>query len=171
MTLFLSSVISGLVATGVMIIFLYLPVLWKGVYYDTIGSLGSIVLHKVDTRSRILGVILLLVGGVLFAFFYGWYALMFIQGPFPALPYIIFPGSPFEVNLFYPLFGLIAGFCHGIFITLILTFVITDHHPLENYRQAYPLILSFIIGHTVYGMTVMFLQSEFLQPLAGSLAT
>lgn len=163
MTLFLSSVVSGLVATGVMIVSLYLPVFWKGVYYDTLGSLGSIFLRRVDARSRLVGAILLLVGGVLFAFFYGLYTLMFLDGPFPAPPYLIFPGSPLEVNLFYPLFGLVAGFCHGIFITLILTFVITDHHPLESYRQAYPLILSFIIGHTVYGMTVMFLQSQLLR--------
>lgn len=168
MTLLLSSVVSGLIATGVMIVFLYLPVLWKGVYYDTLGALGAILLYKVDTRSRILGGILLLVGGILFAFFYGWYTLMFLGGPFPAPLYLIFPGSPLEINLFYPLFGLVAGFCHGIFITLILTFVITDHHPLKSYRQAYPLILSFIIGHTVYGMTVMFLQSQILQSIVFS---
>ena len=163
MTLFLSSVVSGLVATGVMIVCLYLPVFCQGVYYDTLGSLGSLFLRQVDARSRLVGAILLLVGGVPFAFFYGWYTLMFLDGPFPAPPYLIFPGSPLEVNLFYPLFGLVAGFCHGIFITLILTFVITDHHPLESYRQAYPLILSFIIGHTVYGMTVMFLQNQLLR--------
>lgn len=165
MTLFLSSVVSGLIATGVMIIFLYLPVFWQGVHYDTLGALGSILLDRVDARSRLLGAILLLIGGVLFAVFYGWYTLMFLDGPFPAPPYIIFLGSPLEINLFYPLFGLVAGFCHGIFITLILTFVITDHHPLASYRQAYPLILSFIIGHTVYGTTVMFFQSQFLQRL------
>lgn len=166
MTLFFSSVASGLIATGVMIVCLYLPVFWQGVYYDTLGALGSIFLREVDARSRMLGAILLLVGGVVFAFFYGWYTLMFLEGPFPAPPYLIFPGAPLEINLFYPLFGLVAGFCHGIFITLILTFVITDHHPLANYRQAYPLILSFIIGHTVYGMTVMFFQSQFLQLFA-----
>lgn len=42
----------------------------------------------------------------------------------------------------------------------------TDHHPLTSYRQVYPLILSFIIGHTVYGMTVMFFQNQFLQLFA-----
>lgn len=162
MTLLLSSVVSGLIATGVMIGFLYLPLLWRGVHYDTLGALGSILLDDVDARSRLVGAFLLVIGGVVFAFFYGWYTLMFLDGPFPAPPYFVFPGSPLETNLFYPLFGLIAGFCHGIFITLILTFVITDHHPLQSYRQAYPLILSFIIGHTVYGMTVMFFQSQFL---------
>ena len=98
-----------------------------------------------------MGAVLLLIGGVVFAFFYGWYAQMFIGGPFSALNYTIFSG----LNLFYPLFGLVAGFCQGIFITLITTFVMVDHHPVERYRQFYPLILSFIIGHSVYGMTVM----------------
>jgi hypothetical protein len=123
--------------------------------------------RKVDARSRLLGAILLLVGGVLFAFFYGFYTLMFLDGPFPAPLYLIASAPPVEINLFYSLFGLVAGFCHGSFITLILTFVITDHHPLESYRQAYPLIVSFMVGHTVYGMTVMFFQSQFLQLLMG----
>ena len=162
MTLFLSSVISGLVGTSVMIAFLYLPRVWQGLYYDTLGALGSILLDDVNTRSRIVGAVLLFAGGVVFAFFYGWYALMFIGGPFAAPNYSLFSGSPLALNLFYPLFGLVAGFCQGIFITLITTFVIVDHHPLERYRQFYPLILSFIIGHSVYGMTVMLLQSRFL---------
>ena len=161
MTLFFSSVVSGLIATGVMMVFLYLPRFWKGLYYDTLGALGSILLDRVDARTRILGAALLLVGGVVFAFFYGWYTLMFLDGPFSAPVYTV-PGSPVAINLFFPMFGLVAGFCHGIFITLITTFVVTDHHPVESYRQVYPLILSFIIGHTVYGMTVMSLQSWFL---------
>lgn len=162
MSFLLSSIISGIIATTIMIAFLYLPRLWKGVYYDTVGALGAILFDTVDTRSSIIGGLLLYIGGMTFALFYGWYALMFLEGPFPAPPYVVFFGSPLETNLFYPLFGMVAGFCHGIFITLILTFVITDHHPLAHYRQAYPLILSFIIGHTVYGATVMFFQSQFL---------
>jgi hypothetical protein len=166
MNLFLSSVASGLIATGAMIIFLYLPVLWGGLYYDTLGALGSIFQARVDARARMVGVLLLLLGGVVFAFFYGWYTLMFLGGPFPAPAYVI-SNAPVEINLFYPLFGLVAGFCHGIFITLITTFIVTDHHPVESYREVYPLILSFMVGHTVYGMTVMFFQSQFLQLLPG----
>ena len=160
MSLLLSSALSGLIGTGVMTLFLYLPRVWQGLYYDTLGALGSILLDEVGARSRIVGAVLLLVGGVVFAFFYGWYAQMFIGGPFLAPNYTV-PGSS-AVNVFYPLFGLVAGFCQGIFITLITTFVIVDHHPVERYRQFYPLILSFIIGHSVYGMTVMTLQSLFL---------
>lgn len=162
MDFFLASTVSGLVATGVMIGFLYLPIVWRGLYYDTLGALGGALLDRVNTGSRVLGAVLLLLGGVFFALFYGWYALMFISGPFPAPPYLLFAGTPAQINLFFPLFGLVAGFCHGIFISLITTFVVTDHHPVESYRQVYPLVLSFIIGHTVYGAVVMTLQSQLL---------
>ena len=118
MGLFLASTISGLVATGVMIASLYLPVVRRGLYYDTLGALGSTLLDRVDARSRVLGAGLLLLGGVFFALFYGWYALMFISGPFPAPPYLLFAGTSAELNLFFPLFGLVAGFYHGIFISL-----------------------------------------------------
>lgn len=91
--------------------------------------------------------------------------LLACQEEHPAPAYIVL-NAPLEINFFYPLFGLVAGFCHGISITLTTAFVVTDQHPLASYRQAYPLILSFIIGHTVYGMTVMFFQSQFLQLLA-----
>ena len=90
MTLFLSSVVSGLIATGVMMVFLYLPRFWQGLYYDTLGALGSILLDRVDARTRIVGAVLLLAGGVIFAFFYGWYTLMFLDGPFSAPVYTIF---------------------------------------------------------------------------------
>ncbi|NIV35484.1 MAG: hypothetical protein GWN58_40345, partial [Anaerolineae bacterium] len=49
--LVLSSVLSGLIATAVMLVFLYLPLLWRGAYYDTLGSIGAIYLRRVDDRS------------------------------------------------------------------------------------------------------------------------
>jgi hypothetical protein len=162
--LFLSSILSGLVATAVMIFFLYLPLIWGGVYYDTLGAIGAIIYKKVDGRSRLLGAGLLMLGGVLFAFFYGWFALMFKQGSFLIPDYTVVT-SPVTINLFYPLLGLVGGFGQGMFITLISTFIITDFHPVQGYREAFPLILSFIIGHTVYGVVVMFFQHQLLQLL------
>ena len=49
-----SSVITGLVGTAVMIVFLYLPVLWGGLYYDTLGAIGSIWTRPVDLRTRLI---------------------------------------------------------------------------------------------------------------------
>jgi zinc transporter ZupT len=64
----------------------------------------------------------------------------------------------------YPLLGLVGGLGQGIYVTLISTFIITDFHPVTSYRQAYPLILSFLVGHMVYGVVVMF-QHQLLQLL------
>ena len=67
--------------------------------------------------------------------------LLACQEKHPAPAYIVI-NAPLAINFFYPLFGLVAGFCHGISITLTKAFVVTDQHPLASYRQAYPLILS-----------------------------
>lgn len=164
MGFFFAAALSGLLATGVMILVLYLPTLWGGLHYDTLGGLGSMLLRRVDARARVVGAILLLLGGVAFAFFYGLFVQMFQGGPFPAPLYLI-PGGPTQINLFFPLFGLVAGFCHGIFIGIITTFVVVDYHPVPSYREVFPLLVSFIIGHTVYGVVVTFFLSQFLQLL------
>jgi hypothetical protein len=165
LALVLSSVLSGLIATAVMILFLYLPLSWGGVYYDTLGAIGAIFLKRVDGQSRLLGAAVLVVGGVLFALFYGAFVLMFMYGNFAAPSYAIFPNWPVQFNLFYPLLGLVGGLGQGVYVTMISTFIITDFHPVASYRQAYPLILSFLIGHMVYGVVVMFFQHQLLQLL------
>jgi hypothetical protein len=156
--LFISSVVSGVVATAVMMVFLYLPRTWGGLHYDTFGAIGSLVLRRVDREARFLGAALLMVGGVLFAFFYGWFALMFLNGTFDAPRYPVF-----GFDGFFAILGLVAGFGQGMYVTLISTFIITDHHPVPGYRDAVPLIASFFVGHTVYGLIVMSLQSVLLR--------
>ncbi len=159
--LLFSSIPSGLIATAVMVLFLYLPLLWGGAYYDTFGSLGALVLRRVSDRAQLLGSMMLFGGGVLFAVFYGALVLMFIAGPFPPPDYTIRLG-PAEVNLFFPLLGLIAGFGQGIFLSLLTSFIVTDHHPVNEYRDTVNLIVSYLVGHTVFGVVVMFFQSQFL---------
>jgi hypothetical protein len=165
MALVLSSVLSGLIATAVMLVFLYLPLLWQGAYYDTLGSIGAIYLRRVDDRSRLLGGITLFAGGIFFAFFYGAFVLMFMLGSFPAPSYSVWPSFPLELNLFYLLVGLVGGFSQGMFMALMTTFIVTDFHPLEAFRNPFTLILSFLIGHVVYGAVAMFFQHQLLQLL------
>ncbi len=160
-----SSIVAGVMATTVMIVFLYLPAVWGGVYYDTLGAVGSITRGRVDDRARVLGAMLLFLGGILFAAFYGAFVLMFMKGPFPPSPYIIFPRLGTEVNLFYPLLGLVGGLGHGIYMSLISTFILTDFHPVETYRSEFPLVLSYLMGHMVFGVVVMFFQHQLLQVL------
>jgi hypothetical protein len=84
--LFLSSVAAGLIATFVMIFFLYLPLLWRGNYFDVLGALGSFLTKEVDGRSRLIGAIFYVLVGILFALFYGWIALLPTLDDFPECP-------------------------------------------------------------------------------------
>lgn len=166
-SLLLSSVLTGLLATAVMVVFLYLPLLWNGMYYDTLGAIGSIWTRQVTERARLIGALFLFAGGIVFALFYGAFALMFMQGvgAFQAVSYPVLPGLPTRVDLFFPFLGLVGGFGQGIFMSLITSFIVTDFHPLERFRDPAPLILSFLIGHTVFGVVVMFFQHQVLQLL------
>lgn len=162
-----SSVLTGLMATAVMVGFLYLPVLWNGLHYDTLGAIGSIWTRKADERAHLLGALVLFAGGVLFAAFYGAFVMMFMQGvgSFLAPRYVVAQTAATDVDLFFPLLGLVGGFGQGVFMALITSFMVTDFHPLERFRDPLPLILSFLIGHTVFGVVVMFFQHQVLQLL------
>ena len=164
--LVLTSFAAGILATAVMLVFLYLPSFWGGMYYDTLGSIAAMFQRgEVDVRGRLAAALSLMVGGVFFAFAYGAYALMFMIGPFDPPPYQIFAGLPTEINVFFLLLGFVAGFGQGIYVSMIGAFVISDFHSREDYRDLYPLTVSFLIGHTVYGIVVTFFQHQFLQLL------
>ena len=164
-TLLMSSIVTGLVGTAVMVVFLYLPVLWGGLYYDTLGAIGSIWTRTVDLRTRLVGALILFAGGIAFAMFYGAFALMFMigAGAYDAPSYRILPSLVTSLDLFYPFIGLIGGFGHGLYMSLITSFIVTDFHPLPQFRDPYPLIVSFVIGHMVFGTVVMFFQHQLLQ--------
>lgn len=163
--LILSSVASGIIATAVMTLFLYLPLLWGGVYYDTLGSLGALATGKTNGRSRLIGTLLLFLGGIVIAVFYGLAVLMFEVGSFPAPDYVVLPNWPVEINLFYPLMGLILGLGQAIFVSLTTAFIVSDVHPVQQYREPFPLMLSYSVGHLVYGASVIFFQHQLLQLL------
>lgn len=163
LALFLTSFVAGTVGTVAMLITLYLPALWNGMHYDTVGAIGSVITKKVDKRSRVLGAILLLIGGIVFANFYGFFVLMFENGTLEPSYYMLLADSKWSINLFYPFIGAVGGLGHGVFMSLITTFIITDFHPVEKYRNMIPLIISFIFGHMVYGAVVLFYQAQILQ--------
>lgn len=163
LALTLTSVLTGLLGTAVMIAILQLPLLWGGKPYDTLGALGAIFTRRLDARSRVLGALFLGLGGIGFAAVYGWVALMFLTGTFEGAVYRVLPDFPTTIDLFFPLLGLIGGFGHGMFAALIATFVVTDFHPIEEMRDPFGLLRSFMVGHTVFGVVVMFFQHQLLQ--------
>lgn len=164
-TLLLTSVVTGLLGTAIMVLFLYLPLLWGGLYYDTLGAIGSIWTRVADMRARLIGALILFAGGIVFAMLYGAVALLFMTetGAFEAVGYRILPSAPAQIDLFYPLIGLVGGAGQGIYMSLIASFVITDFHPLPDFRDPFPLIVSFLIGHMVFGTVVTFFQHQLLQ--------
>jgi hypothetical protein len=163
LALTLTSVLTGLLGTALMVAILQLPLLWGGKPYDTLGALGAIFTRSVDARSRALGAVFLAVGGVAFAAVYGWVALMFLTGTFQGADYRVLPDFPTQIDLFFPLLGLVGGFGHGMFMALIATFVVTDFHPIEEMRDPFGLVRSFLVGHTAFGLVVMFFQHQLLQ--------
>ena len=48
--------------------------------------------------------------------------------------------------------GLGVGVFHGLLVSLMLVWVVADHHPLEEFKEADLLVgLSHFAGHVVYG--------------------
>ena len=162
----LTSVLTGLLGTALMVAVLHTPLVWGGQVYDTLGALGAMFTRRVDAQSRTIGALFLAVGGIAFAFAYGWVALMFVTGTFEGANYQILRDFPTRIDLFFPILGLVGGFGHGMFAALIATFVVTDFHPIEEMRDPFGLVRSFLIGHTVFGVVVMFFQHQLLQLFA-----
>ena len=162
----LSSIAAGLIATAFMLAVLYLPMAWGGQTFDVVRAIGSALTGKVDRRSSYLGAVLYFGGGVIFAIFYGWIASLLLGSNGITAPAITLSADlPTEMNLFFPLLGLILGIAHGGVIALFATILIIEHHPIEEFRTRYTLIVSTIFSHLVYGAVVMFFHHQFLQLL------
>jgi hypothetical protein len=161
----LTSVLTGVLGTAVMLAALYAPQAWGRSVYDTLGTLGGLFTRRIDARARAIGALVLVAGGIVFAAWYGWVALMFMSGTFATPDYRVLRDFPTEIHLFYPLFGLVGGFAQGIFAALILAFVVVDFHPVASQRDPFALVQSFLIGNTVFGVVVLFFQHQLLQLL------
>jgi hypothetical protein len=163
--LLLSSVAAGLIATSVMVFFLYLPLVWRGNYYDVLGAIGSIITKGVNARTRFIGALIYYAGGLFFSIFYGWVVLSLMQLRIPIPELDILPGLPVEINLFYPLLGIALGLGHGILAAFFAIIFFIEHHPLEQYRSRFILVISQLISHMVFGVVVTFFQHQLLQLL------
>ena len=70
------------------------------------------------------------------------YTLLMIRLELTAWPHAFFTGAGF-------------GFFHGLVVSLGLTWIVSDNHPLEEFRNVTPLIfLSHFAGHIVFGAVV-----------------
>lgn len=167
--LLLSSIAAGIIATGVMALVLYLPKAWGGTAFDAFGALGSAALRGDDDRKVIIGVLLYFAFGMLFALFYGWAALALLTLPdgAPIPQWRVWPAFPVPIDMIFPILGILMGLVHGVFVGFLLAIVAIEHHPIASYRSNYLLVPLQVLAHVVFGFTVMFFHSQFLQLLLG----
>jgi len=67
------------------------------------------------------------------------YTLLLMRLQLTAWPQAFFAGAGF-------------GFFHGLVVSLALTWIVSDNHPLKEFREVTPLVfLSHFAGHIVFG--------------------
>lgn len=70
------------------------------------------------------------------------YMVLMLRLGLTAWPHALFTGAGF-------------GFFHGLVVSFGLTWVVSDNHPLEEFRRVTPLVfLSHFAGHIVFGAVV-----------------
>lgn len=158
----LSSFVSGLVAVTVTLLFTYLPSFWRGSYYDILTSLGGGLFKSTKQGSRLAVILFLFIAGIVVAFFYALLTNMFLQGIFPTPSANLEPGRFGTFSLFYPLVGGVVGLGQGVLVSLLTTFFVTNRNALESYRESVPLVISYLLGNTIYGAVVVTCHALFL---------
>jgi len=105
---------------------------------DMIFAVGSMVTKRRETAFAV-GTAIHWVAAVAFAFCY----LLALS----KLDFVRFPQAV--------ICGLFFGALHGIVVSLALVWVVSDQHPLEEFRSAsFPIGVMHFAGHVVYGVIV-----------------
>ncbi|TVQ76695.1 MAG: hypothetical protein EA369_09835 [Bradymonadales bacterium] len=137
--LFLGIIGSGLIATTAMTLFLALVHRNHLANGDMARALGSLITKK-EEGSLGLGLVIHYAAGCFFAVLY--HSLVKFA-PVDAGPYsVIF-------------ICLAAGFFHGLVMSMFLSILVAEHHPLERFRKAGPdVVIAHLAAHLVYGLTL-----------------
>lgn len=105
---------------------------------DMILALGSLLSKSRDNAYRI-GLVIHATAAVGFALVY---ALLLVTLGYTQLPLSL-------------MLGLGVGVLHGLLVSLMLVWVVSDRHPLEEFKDADLLVgLSHFAGHVAYGAVV-----------------
>lgn len=165
MTLFLSTVYSSLIAMIVMLFVLYAPHFLGRKTYDVLRALGSGITGRLDTASTLLGAVAFTIGGLIFGWLYGLLAWAMLHQGDVFANYTIDLVLLAQVNIAYPFVGFWVGAGHGVAVSLLLTIVVIEHHPIERFRGRMGFVPLVMISHIIYGGVVMFFHHQFLQVL------
>lgn len=101
-------------------------------------AVGSLITGKRENALPT-GILVYLVAAVVFGLFY---TMLMTRLHLTAWPHALFTGAGF-------------GFFHGLVVSLGLVWIVSDNHPLSEFRKATPLVfLSHFAGHIVFGIVV-----------------
>lgn len=131
-------VVAGLLGAGAMDLSMWLMTRAGLARGSMIVALGSL-LTRSRTNAFRTGV---LVHGAAAVIFATGYVLLMVAVHLTALPTAL-------------VFGASVGFIHGMIVSLMLVWVVAEHHPLEEFKEADLAIgLSHLGGHVVFGAVV-----------------
>lgn len=131
-------IVSGLIATALMSLFMELLTKSDIADADMIRAVGSIMTKSYEEAFKT-GLMIQFGFGVFFAFIY-----FFIFGYFVS------------VNLFIAIMaGFAIGFFHGMVVSLGIIIIVAEHHPVERFRNAgFEVAVGHVAGHIIYGLTL-----------------
>ena len=105
---------------------------------DMILALGSLITKSRDNAYRV-GFILHAIAAIGFGLVY---TLLMVTLGYTTLPHSL-------------MLGLAVGVGHGLLVSLMLVWVVSDQHPLAEFKEADLLVgLSHFVGHVAYGAVV-----------------
>ena len=105
---------------------------------DMILALGSLLTKTRENAYRV-GLIIHVTAAIGFALVY---TLLMVTLGYTHMPLSL-------------MLGLGVGVLHGIIVSLMLVWVVSDHHPLEEFKEADLLVgLTHFAGHVAYGAMV-----------------
>lgn len=132
------SVVAGLIATTGMEL-LFRKITKSGLANaDMVRAIGSVFTKSMETAYRV-GIIIHFISGIIFAFIYTLViSFLNIHG------FISCVGS-----------GLLMGFIHGAVVGFVLVVLVSEHHPLAEFRNAGFLVaVAHWGGHLLYGVII-----------------
>ena len=128
--------LSGIVGTAAMTLFLLIP-RWAGwAHVDVIRAGGALVIGGAGRGAFAVGMGVHIALGIIFSFAYAVF-LHLSSLPFNALT------------------GLLLGSLHGVVVMLLVSILIMEHHPIARYHDRGPATgLAQLAAHMIYGFSM-----------------
>jgi hypothetical protein len=130
-----TAIVAGVLGGLAMEVVMWLIARGGHVKGDMILALGSLITKSRDNAYRV-GLIVHATAALGFALVY---TLLMVTVGYTEMPHSL-------------MLGLGVGTLHGILVSLMLVWVVSDQHPLEEFKEADLLVgLSHMAGHVAYG--------------------